>query len=521
MALDLTTYLGVTVCCLTVLWLSFSRVSKQRLGRHLPPGPKGLPLVGNALQMPLEYQQYAFAAWGDKYGDIVYARVLQKHIVILNSVRAARDLLEKRGATYSDRPRFVLLNELIGSLKPNMALLSVGDEWRKHRKWFQTTLSSRVSLDSYRPMQRREVIILLSNLLQTPQDFASHIKRYAAGVLMEVSYGHTVTSGDDDFVRMADEVGAEILEIGEAGSTLVDLFPVFKYVPTWLPGPGSFKRRALELKRFTFETMSLPYENVKAKMASGSAKPSYVSNLLQETSQTAGGIENEVRIRAGAAVLYQAGIDTTATLLISFVLAMVLYPDVYRKAQAEMDAVVGQARLPTPDDRPMLPYLECVLKEALRWCCPAPLGVPHYVSQDDQYRDYYIPGGTMIISNIWAMTRDADMYPDPEVFNPDRFLKTTGDTENVLDPRIIVFGFGRRVCPGRLLADSNAWLVAANLLATMDIGRNCDSSGQEIIPVPKFSSGTVRHPRPFPCKIRPRSDKVVQTIVDANAELEA
>ncbi|KZT05260.1 cytochrome P450 [Laetiporus sulphureus 93-53] len=471
--------------------------------------------------MPLEYQQDTFTEWGVKYGDIIYARVLQKHIVILNSVRAARDLLEKRGATYSDRPRFVLLSELIESVKPNILLMSVGDEWRKHRKWFQTTLSSRVSLDGYRPMQRREVVKLLSNMIQTPQDFLSHLKRYTAGVLMEISYGHTVTSADDDFVRMADEVGAEIAEIGEVGSTLVDLFPIFKYVPTWLPGPGTFKRRALELKRFTFETMSLPYENVKAKMASGSAKPSYVSNLLQETSHTAGGIEDEARIRAGAAVIYQVGIDTTSTFLISFVLAMVLYPEVYRKAQAEMDAVVGQARLPTPDDQPMLPYLECVLKEVLRWCCPAPLGVPHYVSQDDQYRDYYIPGGTMIISNIWAMTRDEDMYPNPEVFNPDRFLKTTDGTEDLLDPRTFAFGFGRRVCPGRLLASSNAWLVAANLVATMDIGRDCDSSGQEIIPVPKFSSGSVRHPRPFPCKIRPRSDKVVQIIVGSNAELEA
>ncbi|KZT03181.1 cytochrome P450 [Laetiporus sulphureus 93-53] len=521
MAFDLTSYIGATICCLTILLLAFSRISKHRPKRYLPPGPRGLPLVGNALQIPFEYQQDKFAEWTNIYGDVIYVRVLQKHIVILNSARAARDLLEKRGAMYSDRPRFVLFNELIESFKPNMALLSYGDEWRKHRKWFQMTLSSRVSLDSYRPMQRREVVILLSNMLQTPHDFASHIKRYAAGVLMEISYGHTVTSVDDKFIRMADEAGAEILEIGGAGSALVDFFPVFKYVPTWLPGPGSFKRRALELGQFTRNTMSLPYENVKAEMASGSARPSFVSKRLQEASHPACRAEDEDRIRAGAAVIYQAGIDTTATLLTSFVLAMVLYPEVYRKAQAEMDILVRQARLPNPDDRAMLPYLECVLKEVLRWCCPAPLGVPHYVSQGDQYRDHYIPGGTMIIPNIWAMTRDADVYPDPEVFNPDRFREFTDDTEDALDPRTIVFGFGRRICPGRLLADSNAWLVAANLVATMDIRREYDSSGQEIIPVPVFTSGTVRHPRSFLCKIHPRSNKAVQTIRESNDEVEA
>ncbi|KZS99495.1 cytochrome P450, partial [Laetiporus sulphureus 93-53] len=344
---------------------------------------------------------------------------------IFNSARAARDLLEKRGATYSDRPRFVLFNELIESFKPNMALLSYGDEWRKHRKWFQMALSSRVSLDSYCPMQR-----------------------YAAGVFMEISYGHTVTSVDDKFIRMADEAGAEILE---------NWRQVYANMVT---GPGSFKRRALELGQFTRDTMSLPYENVKAEMASGSARPSY-----------------------------------TATLLTSFVLAMVLYPEVYRKAQTEMDAVVRQSRLPNPDDRPMLPYLECVLKEVLRWCCPAPLGE--------------------------AMMQDADVYSDPEAFNPDSFRDITDDTGDALDPHTIVFGFGRRICPGCLLADSNAWLVAANLVATMDIRRECDSSGQKIIPVPVFTSGTVRHPHPFPCKIHPHSNKAVHIIGESNDEVEA
>lgn len=81
-----------------------------------PPGPRPLPLIGNVLQLPVERPEERFSEWGSRYGDVVYIRLFQQPIVILNSLRAARDILEKRGAIYSDRPRFVLFSELCVSI---------------------------------------------------------------------------------------------------------------------------------------------------------------------------------------------------------------------------------------------------------------------------------------------------------------------------------------------------------------------------------------------------------------------
>ncbi|KZT03182.1 cytochrome P450 [Laetiporus sulphureus 93-53] len=497
--------------CVVLLCLALLRSWVRAKGRHLPPGPKRLPIIGNALQVPLECQELTFAEWGSRFGDVIYARLFQKHVIVLNSVHAARELLEKRGAIYSDRPRFVMFAELIKAFHPNMSLMNYGDAWRQQRKWFQTTISTRTALDSFQPVQQREVVQFLSELLRTPQDFASHIKRFTAGILFEISYGHTVTSNDDDLVVKADETITGILEAGGAGSTLVDFAPILQYIPAWLPGAG-FKRNALKLRRSAFEAMNVPFMRVKEEMACGVAKPSYVSRLLEETSNSPTRVESENIIRAGAALMYEAGIDTTATTITSFFLAMTLFPDVYRKAQAEMDTVVSRSRLPTHADRPSLPYLESVLKETFRWTTPVPLGLPHQVTGDDEYRGYYIPGGSMIIANIWGMSRDPGMFPAPEVFDPDRFCKTVEDREGVLDPSTFVFGFGRRVCPGRMLADSSVWLIAANLVATMDIGRERDEAGREVIPVPEFVPGTVRHPKPFLCSIKPRHSKVSQLI---------
>ncbi|KZT08511.1 cytochrome P450 [Laetiporus sulphureus 93-53] len=503
--------------CVVLLCLVLLRSWVRARDRHLPPGPKRLPIIGNVLQVPLERQELTFAEWGNRFGDVVYARLFHKHVIILNSVHAARELLEKRGAIYSDRPRFVMYAELIKAFHPNLVLMKYGDAWRQQRKWFQATLLTRTALNSFQPVQRREMVRFLSELIRTPKDFASHIKRYTAGVLFEISYGHTVTSDDDEFVVKADEAFTGIVEAGGAGSTLVDFAPILQYIPAWMLGAG-FKRQALEIRRSAFEAMNVPFMRVKDEMARGAAKPSYVSKLLEETSTGPTSAEDEIGIRAGASVMYQAGIDTTATAITSFVLAMTLFPDIYRKAQEEMDAVVGRSWLPTYTDRPSLPYLESVLKETFRWAAPAPLGVPHQVADDDEYRGYYIPGRSMIIANIWGMTRDPEMFPAPEVFDPERFRKTPADTEDIPDPSTFIFGFGRRVCPGRMLADSSFWLIAANLVATMDIGRERNEAGQEVIPVPEFIPGAVRHPKPFLCSIKPRHSKVSQLLSQASSE---
>jgi cytochrome P450 len=79
---------------------------------------------------------------------------------------------------------------------------------------------------------------------------------------------------------------------------------------------------------------------------------------------------------------------------------MILFPEVQKKAQAEIDAVVGQARLPTLTDRPQLPYVEAVVKEVLRFGQIAPRGVPHRSREDDVHAGYYIPRNSVIVTNI-------------------------------------------------------------------------------------------------------------------------
>jgi cytochrome P450 len=128
------------------------------------------------------------------------------------------------------------------------------------------------------------------------------------------------------------------------------------------------------------------------------------------------------------------------------------------------------------------------------------LGLPHRVMQDDLYDGRLIPKGSLVFANIWAMLRDPDVFPEPDRFNPDRYLeKVDEETARRRDPRMFVFGFGRRRCPGAHLVESSVWLMLATMLAMLDIEKPRDENDEEIEPDVKFKNSVFRsdyfHPK--------------------------
>jgi len=194
----------------------------------------------------------------------------------------------------------------------------------------------------------------------------------------------------------------------------------------------------------------------------------------------------------------------TSSVLMTFTLAMVENPRVWKRAQADINAIVGLDRLPEFNDRPHLPYIDAVIREAMRWMPVGPLGIPHATTTSDVYKNYYIPKGAIVIANIWAMSRDQARYPDPDKFIPERFLDKEGKLTDD-DPAQYIFGFGRRVCPGRHTADASLWCGIATLLATVDFNLAKDADGKDITFTATFSSGVSLHPNPFPCELTPRA----------------
>ncbi|KAJ7259562.1 cytochrome P450 [Mycena haematopus] len=514
-------YSALALLALAIVLLSFSHKflnAWQRRHFPFPPGPSPRPLIGNFRDIPTKHPWLTYTEWGLQYGsDIVHASAFGEHVVVVNSVKAAVELFEKRSHIYSGRP-VVTMVELMG-WDFNLVFMPVGDRWRRHRRMFQQQFR-RDKSRNYRPIQMKKIHQLLRSLLSGPQEFREHIRTraiyyflLAAAIIMATVYGYEVQPSNDHFVALSENAVKKIAESFFPGAASVNTFPILRYLPSWAPGAG-FKQFAAECRQLTQEMREVQFDFVKQNMRDGVDSKSLVAGLLE--ANQARGRHDEVTIQDVAAT---ASIDSqhmqTVSALASFFLAMATHPDVQKKAQTEIDTVVGAHRLPEFEDRSSLPFVEALYREVMRWKPVFPLGLAHASDADDIYNGYFIPKGSTVISNIWAMTHDESIYPEPERFNPDRFFTVDGELND--DDTVLTFGFGRRICVGRYNADATVWVTIVSVLSTFDIRKAKDATGKEIKIDPDYSDAVASHPKPFACSIVPRSD-TAKKLVQATTE---
>ncbi|KAI9566800.1 cytochrome P450 [Boletus coccyginus] len=503
--------IGFVLCAAFVLkWRQY----RLRNGLPLPPGPTGLPLVGNVFDLNPQHPWLSYEQWGKQYGGLVYANLIGKDFVIINSIKVARDLLERRSAIYSERP-YIPSNELFG-MDFNSGLLPYGTTWRLHRKMFNTALNKETSCQ-YKPMALCKARQLVENILDVQEDFARHCKTFAAATIMAATYGYDVTPKNDPFVTKIEHLLELFLDaLTPERAALLLAFPFLAHIPSWLPG-GGYKQQATECRALAEEVLTSPVEYVRENMAAGTARESLVHDLLETRNDEA----DEDNIKAVAASAFLGGAETSDSTLRVFILAMVLHPEVQAKAQEEIDKVIGGQRLPDFADRPNLPYVEAVYLETFRWRPVVPSALPHMTATSDVYEGMYIPKGELneivhctgrhnfvgtgaiVLTNIWAMVHDDTQYDDPMAFIPERHVTSAGTLAE--GTAALNFGFGRRVCPGKHIADQNVWAAIATMLATVHIAKACDKSGNEIDVKAEFTGGLSSAPKPFACSITPRS----------------
>ncbi|KAF2819467.1 cytochrome P450 [Ophiobolus disseminans] len=476
---------------------------------QLPPGPKGLPLLGNINDLPKdkvpEWQHWL--AHKDKYGPISSLTVLGNTFVVLNSADAALELLKDRAAIHSGRPILQFGGAMLG-WDNTIGLQQPSAIFKQHRRNIAKIASSAASTRVFDRIQEEEAAHFLLNLLESPDELFDHIRREAAAVVARVIYGYIPKAhGTDPLIELVTKVMEEFGDAGVPGKWMVDVLPFLRYLPDWCPGAG-FKATARAMKRHVDLMIELPLAFVKKQMREKKHRVSYLSQAIEGSGL---GDETENIVHKNTAVsLYAGGADTTVASLMSFFLAMTLFPEVQKTAQEELDRVIGSDRLPTNADKDRLPYIDAIVKETHRWqlIYPiAPMGLPHMSNSEDFINGYRIPKGTLLMANTWWFTHDPAVYPDPMVFKPERYFTNPPAT----DPRIYTFGYGRRSCPGRHVADAALFVTIAQALSVFRISK-ATQNGVPIEPVVEFEAGVVSHPKPYTFAIAPRSEKHAELI---------
>ncbi|EJD49130.1 cytochrome P450 [Auricularia subglabra TFB-10046 SS5] len=507
-AATLAVLLVVTVCA-----VARGTAFILRTSRRLPPGPRRIPWLGNVLDLPTERHWVQFSSWANEHGDVVCLTALGQPIIVLSSSEAVDDLLNKRSAIYSDRPPFYMAGELVG-WKNTLVGMRYGERFRHGRKYTNRIMGARGS-QTYIPEEEHATRVFLRRLATSPERFEAHVRWAAVALIMKLLYGYNAAEEDDRLVAIAAKALTNF-SLATAPGWIVDQVPALRFLPSWLPGMG-FLRLARVWRAELSALMDEPFKFVKKQQSSGIASRSVTLSLLQGEDGDGVPPQEEEFIKYIAASLYSGASDTTVSSNLSFFLAMTLYPDVQRKAQEEIDALTGGERLPVYADREHLPYVNALVKEIHRWHPVLPIGLPHCLSEADEYRGWHIPAGSILIPNVWHILRDPANYPDPTTFDPERFLRASAPGTNG-DPKAHAFGYGRRECPGRYIADSSVWLMVAMTLAAFDVSKASDSDGKPIIPGEDYEPGTLSHPTPFKCDIKLRSEKW-ETLIPAERVL--
>ncbi|EMC96385.1 hypothetical protein BAUCODRAFT_473264 [Baudoinia panamericana UAMH 10762] len=496
-----------------------------RLHKKMPPGPMPLPIIGNTHLLPKNKPWIYFEELSKSLNSpVITFWIGRSPTVWINDAWSASELLDKKAQIYSSRPRMVVFAELTGmgqSSDPhakvpgsNLVTMYYGDRWRVHRKITHMGVGLQ-QVRKYRPFQNDESKVVAYELLRTPDKYVAHFERYAASVVSIIGFNRRVSGITDPIITEVIAVMQKAAELNVPGKSFPMLFETFPYLshlpPKWFPSLFGGLGRRRRGQDFFYALAEEAHQKDPDAVC-------YANQLFDE------GPKYSLRkdeISSLAGNLFGAGSDTSSSTLITFVLACCAFPETLPKAWEEIDRVVGHHRSPSWEDEPELVYTKALVKEVFRWRSVAIIGgQPHAPVSDDEWNGYIIPKGTWTQGNVWAIHHNAHEFPEPDRFNPERFMRDSSEARPFPNEKgYMTFGWGRRVCSGQGLAEQGTFITIARLLWAFNIQKALDTQGKEIpVDIFAYTDGLNMRPQPFECRFTVRSPEIHEAVMREGRE---
>ena len=448
-------------CCLA--YRLFRRPKKAVPGElPTPPGPWGWPIIGNLPQMGRTPHKALTDLW-TVYGDVYKIQLGSRPTIVLNGLDTIRKALVKQAEDFAGRPNFYTFNFIANG--KSMGFSDYGERWKIHRRIAQNALSMFIN-SADNPMQRNiqsEAEVLASQLLelgeQGPVDPHNQIYMSVGNIICALCFGRRYKRDDPEFLQLIKN-NDEFMAYAGAGNP-VDIMPWMRHLTK-----RSFTGFCNILRVMDNFCLKKRQEHMQTydptRMRDVTDALLRAADEISEGEKTRVGLTNE-HILVTVQELIGAGFDTTATTLQWSLLFMTMNADIQARVQAEVDLQIGD-NMPTYGDQQNLPFTEAVLLETMRFSCIFPFALPHSTTCDTTLNGFFIPDKTLVFVNLWSVTRDPRRFPDPDVFNPFRFLSEDGQTLNKVRENFLPFGAGRRKCPGELLGRMEVFMFFTFLM---------------------------------------------------------
>lgn len=402
----------------------------------VPPGPDGLPLVGNTLGLVREQGGYLERAV-QNYGPVVSIRMLGAGEVI---VVADPDLVESVcfGEEYT---KAALAQETLEDLLGEGLLLATGEEWRRRRDMIQPVFDPD-RLETYVPSMVDRSRAFVDGLDPgRTYDIGAEMRRLTFSILLDAVFGTDVEYDEYNLQQAA----AHLLEPGKPRKQ-----PIAYTVPMWVPIP-MWRRYHSAIEEFEGVIQTLLDSRDPGEGAD------FLSMLLTVSDEQ--GVLTETELRDELMTMLFAGHETTATALTFTWQLLGTHPSVDQRLEAELDEVLGEG-VPTAADLADLEYTEHVVREAMRLYPPVP-ALGREPTEPTELGGHQIAEGTTVAPSQWVVHHDPDLYEDPWEFRPGRWeRRPPGDRHRFA---YFPFGGGPRRCIGEQFAMMEAKLVVATV----------------------------------------------------------
>ncbi|XP_076949670.1 cytochrome P450 83B1-like [Bidens hawaiensis] len=429
---------------------------------NLPPGPSGLPIIGNLHQLRTNHLSNHLWQLSKLYGPLMSLRLGRVQAVVVSSAQMAKEVLKTNDTLFCSRPVFTGQRMITYGYK-GLVLTPYNDYWREMRKVCTLHLFTQNRVQSFRPDREKEVFLTIDRIrsqIATPGSIEvvvnlnETIMTLTSTIICRIAYGKRQGQEMSRFHELLLECQAVLVNF-----YFRDHFPLMGWLDHLNGSMARLKKNFDDMDEFYQELVDEHLNPERPKL-----QDDIVDILLglKKDDSCSFGLTFD-HIKAILMDIFLAGTETVASTVVWAMTLLIKNPKALKMVKQEVMKIVGNKGKVEEDDIQMLNYLKAVIKESLRLYPVAPLLVPHETIDKCVLAGYIIPKNTMVYVNVWAIGRDPKTWENPNEFHSERFTGSNIDYKG-LDFEFIPFGSGRRGCPGMSLRAKTMELILSNLI---------------------------------------------------------
>ncbi|XP_078674382.1 cytochrome P450 2U1-like isoform X2 [Branchiostoma floridae x Branchiostoma belcheri] len=431
--------------------------------KNLPPGPTGLPIVGNVFSLMTNATPVVYTEWSKKYGDVftVYRGPMMS--IVLNGYAAIHEALVKNADVFSSRHSSTASVPPAGIISgTGIVREPYGPKLKEHRKF------ALVSLRDFGVGKRSLEGKILEETRALQQEMCKHggqgfcisqmLQNTVSNVICSIVFGRRYEYDDKKFTDLL--MAIDRVFSPTSVERLALSFTVLRYIPGVRKGFLDLRKNQVTIVNHVKERIREHHETFDENDIRDFIDAFLLESKKRQEDENSTFTDEELTMIV--LQLFLAGTHTTSVTLRWALLYMILHPAIQEKVQQEIDSVLGPDQDPSMVHRSQMPYTEATLAEVNRLASVAPFSVPHGTSSDTTFRGYNIPQDTFVEVNLWSVHHDPQLWPEPSKFDPARFLNDAG--KFVKRNEVIAFSTGRRICLGEQLARMEIFIIFTSLL---------------------------------------------------------